>query len=254
MQTGVMRLRRWFLGAAAVAVLGACSSRGPLLHELGADALYERGMASLEKEDWSDALRALEQMASRFPNDPRIEKVRFEIGNAYFGKKEYVTAAAEYVRLATDYPTSEYVDDARFKACESYYRLSPPPQRDQEYTHAAINHCQALATYYPESEYTPKALALIDELNAKLAQKVFLNGEHYFKRQALDSSIIYYEDLLSRYPNSEYAPRALLRLVQVYQRLGYKEEMEEAKQRLMRAFPETSEAETAREITLADGR
>ena len=254
MQTGAMRLQRWILGALALMTLGACGSRGPLLHELGPDELYERGMQKLQEEKWDDAIRSLEQLAARYPTDSRIEEVRFEIGNAYFGKKEFVTAAAEYVRLATDYPSSEYADDSRFKTCEAYYRLSPKPQLDQEYTQAAINHCEALISYFPQSEFSPRARALVDDLYAKLAQKDYLNGEYYFKRQALDSSIIYYEELISRYPNSEYAPKALLRLVQVYQRLGYAEELEEAKERLLNAFPETDEAEAARAITLANGR
>lgn len=254
MPTGAMNFRRWFPGAAAAAALAACGPRGPLLHELGPDALYERGMALVREEEWTDALRALEQLASRFPNDPRIEEVRFQIGNAYFGKKEFVTAAAEYVRLATDFPSSAYADDARYKTCEAYYRLSPKPQLDQEYTRAAIEHCESLTAYYPRSEFAPEARRILADLHEKLAQKAFLNGEYYFKRQAYDSSIIYFEDLLESYPQSPYAPKALLRLVQVYQRLGYAEEMEAAKARLLRDFPDAPEAGQAREITLANGR
>lgn len=254
MNTGVMRLRSWFLGAAMAAALGACGARGPLLHELGPDPLYEHGMQKLEAEEWEEAIRAFAQLTSRFPNDARVEEVRFQLGNAYFGKKEYVSAAAEYVRLATDYPSGRFADDARYQTCEAYYRLSPKPQLDQQYTQAAIEHCEALVAYFPQSEFAPKARALVDDLYAKLAHKVLLNGEYYYKRQAFDSSIIYFEDLLARYPGSPYAAKALLRLVQIYHRLGYDEEMEAAKARLLREFPETAEADQAREITLADGR
>ncbi|HEX7118249.1 MAG TPA: outer membrane protein assembly factor BamD [Longimicrobiales bacterium] len=249
-----MRIRSWILGAATAAALGACSARGPVLQQLSADALYEHAVKSLEAEEWDEAIRALVQLTSRFPSDPRIQEARFRLGNAYFGKEEYVSAAAEYVRLATDYPSGEYADDSRFKTCESYYRLSPKPQLDQQYTQAAIEHCEALVAYFPQSEYSPKAKALVDDLYDKLAHKILLNGEYYFKRQAYDSSIIYFEDLLRRYPDSTYAPKALLRLVQTYQRLGYREEMEAAKERLLREFPDTAEAGEAREITLANGR
>lgn len=249
---GSMNLRRWFPGLALLALLAGCSARGPMLHELGADELYTLGMQHFEARKWGDAIRALEQFASRYPSDPRIQEVRYRIGEAYFEKREYVTASAELVRLATDYPLGTYADDARFKTCESYYRLSPKPQLDQEYTLAAIDHCEALVQYFPNSEFAPKAKELLDDLSRKLAQKAFLSADYYYRRQAYDSSIIYFEDLLARYPDSEYAPRALLRLVQIYQRLGYREEMEEAKDRLLRDYPETAEAVQAREITLAN--
>lgn len=254
MASGGMRLRSWLLAAVAVVFGGACGPRGPLLHELGPDELYELGMTALAEKDWNKAIRAFTQMTSRFPGDPRNEEVRFQLGNAYFGKKEYISAAAEFVRLATDFPSGEYADDSRFKTCEAYYRLSPKPQLDQQYTQAAIEHCEALIAYFPNSEYAPRAQELIDDLRNKLAHKILLTGEYYYKRQAFDSSIIYFEDLLRQFPRSKYAPQALLRLIQTYQRLGYREELEATKERLLREFPNTAEAELARSISLANGR
>lgn len=254
MLTRVMRLRSWLLVTVVAVVSGACSARGPLLHELGPDELYDMGMTALADQDWDRAIRALTQMNARFPGDPRMEEVRFQLGVAYFGKKEYVSAAAEFVRLATDFPSGEYADDSRFKTCEAYYRLSPKPQLDQQYTQAAIEHCQALIAYFPSSEFTPRAQELVDDLHDKLAHKILLNGEYYYKRQAFDSSIIYFEELLRTYPRSRHAPQALLRLIQTYQRLGYAEELEATKERLLRDFPDTTEAAQARAITLANRR
>lgn len=254
MLTRVMRFRSWLLVTVVAGISGACGARGPLLHELGPDELYDMGMTALASKDWDQAIRAFTQMSSRYPGDPRMEEVRFQLGNAFFGKKEYVSAAAEFVRLATDFPSGEYADDSRFRTCEAYYRLSPKPQLDQQYTQAAIEHCQALIAYFPSSEFTPRAQEIVDDLHDKLAHKVLLNGEYYYKRQAFDSSIIYFEDLLRNYPRSRYAPQALLRLVQTYQRLGYKEELEATKERLLRDFPDTAEAEQARAISLANRR
>lgn len=254
MTTGLMTTRRWLLGVAVAAGLSACGSRGPVLNDLGPDALYEMGEQAYEEEDWDRAILVFDQLAARYPTDTRIQDVRLRVADAYFAKEDYVIAASEYVRLATDYPTSEYADDARFRTCEAYYRLSPDPQLDQEYTRAALDHCQSLAAYYPQSEFTPKAREYTQDLFDKLAEKAYLNGDYYFKRHAYNSSIVYYEDVLEQYPESEYAPRALLRLVQVYQRLGYREEMEAARERLLRDFPDTAEAAEAREISLAVGR
>lgn len=237
-----------------VPMLGACASGGPRLFEMSADTLYQRGMAALNDEDWSEAIRYFDQIVTRFPTDRRIQEVRYHLGEAYFGNDEYLTAASEFVRLATDYPSGEYADDARFMACDAYYRLSPDPELDQEYTRAAIDHCSALSTYFPASEFAPKAQERVRDLYEKLAMKLYLNGDYYYKRHAYDSSIIYFEDVLDQFPNTRAAPRALLRLIQVYRRLGYREEMEAARERLVSQYPDSEEAREAREISLAGGR
>lgn len=220
----------------------ACASGQPNLVQLGADRLFERGIALLNDGEWSQAITTFEQFVIQYPTHARVQEARFRLGEAYFGKKEYVTAANEFSRLASDYPAGPYADDARFKVCESYYRLSPKSQLDQQYTKAAVDHCESLIAYFPTSDLVPRAREIITEMRLKLARKEFDNGEFYFKRDALDSAIIYYENTLRDYADTSYAPRALSRLIQIYQRLGYEEEEQEMRDRLLRDYPESAEA------------
>jgi outer membrane protein assembly factor BamD len=233
-------------------ILGACGAKGHQIYQLPSDPLYELAMQKLDERKWNDAIRALDQFTGRFPGDSRAEEARFQLGRAHFEKKDFITAAAEMVRLAADYPSGRYSDEARFKACESYYLLSPKPQLDQEYTRAAIDHCDALIVSYPSSEFTPKAEELIGDLMEKLADKSYLHGEYYFKRKAYDAAILYYEALLREYPASPSAPKALLRLVEIYQRLRYAEEMAAARDLLLSNFPDSREAAQAQELKLPD--
>src|SRR5213076_248980 len=97
----------------------------------------------------------------------------------------------------------------RFKVCDSYYRLSPKPQLDQQYTRSALDHCQSVLDYYASSEFAPKAQAVLTELKSKLATKLLMTGEFYSKRSAFDSAIIYYEAAARDYPDTDVAPHAL---------------------------------------------
>ena len=125
---------------------------------------------------------------------------------------------------------------------ESYTRLAPRPELDQEYTRTAIQHCQSLIALYPQSEFNDRARAALTTLDNKLAEKLFLQGDYYFKRNAFDSAIQSLEDVLQAYPTSSAAPRALLRLYQSYVKIGYTEEATQAKERLLRDFPDSEEA------------
>ena len=237
--------------AAILALAAACASTGPPYETMTPDELLQLGLDEAEQRDWDDAAAALERFVFQYPTHARYQEARFRLARVYFDREEYITAANEFARLATDFPAGEYSDDARFKVCESYYELSPRPQLDQQYTRAAIDHCQSLIAYYPESEFADPARAMIEDLSDKLADKLFLAGDHYFKRNAFDSAIQYFEDALERFPASRAAPRVLLRLYQAYREIGYDEEAQAARERLLRDFPSSDEARVVRESVAA---
>ncbi len=232
----------------------ACYHHGTNLGTLGADQLFERGMSKYQSHDWDDAITAFQQFTFRFPTHGRVEEARYMLAQSYFGKGEYVTAAHEFSRLADDYPTGPWADDARFRTCQAYLRLSPDPQLDQEYTRAAIDHCQSLVAYYPDSEYAPKAKAIVEDMQTKLAQKLFEGGEYYFKRKAFDSAIIYFQDVVTKFPDTKVAPEALLKVVQAYQKIGWTEEADAAKQRLLQSYPNSAAAKAVSDGGPANGR
>lgn len=225
-----------------LAVTGACATNSTNYAQLSPDQIFERGIALLQDGKWTEAISAFEQFTLQYATHPRVQEARFRLAEAYFGKKEFITAGNEFARLAGDYPAGPWADDARFKVCDSYYRLSPKTQLDQQYTKSAFDHCQSLVSYFPQSEFVARAQEIMVEMRRKLAQKELDAGEHYFKRNAYDSAIIYYEVTLRDYADTPQAPRALSRLVTIYKALGYKEEEDAARQRLVKDYPESPEA------------
>jgi tetratricopeptide (TPR) repeat protein len=155
---------------------------------MDADQLLARGMERLESHKWQDAIQALEAFVFQYPTHARYQEARYRLAEAYYGKGEYISAATEFGRLANDFPTGTWADDSRYQVCDSYAHLSPKPQLDQEYTQEAIDHCQSLLAYFPDSEFAERGREILTQLTNKLAQKIFLNGEHYFKRNAFDSA------------------------------------------------------------------
>ena len=224
------------------AAAAACAARTPNLAQLPPDQLFERAHSLLQERKWTESIAAFEQFTLQYSTHPRVQEARFRMAEAYFGKKEFITAGNEFARLASDYPAGPWADDARFRVCESYYRLSPKTQLDQQYTKSAFDHCQSLVAYFPQSEFVPRAQEMMVELRQKLAEKEFQSGEFYFKRNAFDSAIIYYEATLRDYADTPQAARALARLIATYKVLGYKEEEEASRQRLLKDYPASPEA------------
>jgi len=237
-----MRFR--LLYAAMALGLAACGSGGSIVDKMDADQLFARGAAELKARHWDNAIEAFDRLTLQYPSYARVQEARLDLAEAYLGKGESVTAAGEFDRLATDFPLGSYADDARFGVCRAYEKLSPAVQLDQQYTQSAIDHCNSLIAYYPNSPFVPQAKDIVQRLTEKLAEKGVLAGEFYLKRHAFDSSLIYFEDVVKQYPGTNAAAQALLGMVQAYTALGYKEDAQSARDRLMRDYPGSQAAKT----------
>jgi len=177
--------------------------------------------------------------------DPRMPSALMALGTSHIHTGEYLTASTELLRLVTDYPQAAEQQLARFRLCQAYKGLSPRAQLDQQYTETAITYCQSYAGYYPTTPQADSAKEWVVEMREKLAYKAYLNGQFYLRRQSYDAAVIYFNDAANGYPETKWAPAAVAGIMDAYTRIGYREEAEEARQRLLRDFPQSPEARTA---------
>lgn len=235
-------MRRLLPALLGLVLLSACGPRQARITQLGPSELYEQGMAAYEARRYTRAVELLERFVQQHLGDERVPEARLTLGRSYMARREYVTAASEFQRLVTDYPTHPSAPEARFGMCEAYFRLSPRPPLDQEYTLAAISHCESMASLYPNTEDGQRARQYVAESRYKLARKAYDNGMFYFRRRAYDAAVIYLTAVVEQYPDTTLAPAALLQLVETYTRIGYVEEAAEARERLLRDYPQSAEA------------
>jgi outer membrane assembly lipoprotein YfiO len=131
---------------------------------------------------------------------------------------------------------------AAFGECRSLAALAPHPQRDQTHTRDAITVCGNVTVDYAGAPQAAEARAIRDGLLHTLAEKEYLNAEHYFRREQYDPAIRYYQFVVDLYPDTEFAPRALLGLYRSNLEIGYDDLAEEARTRLLREYPDSEAA------------
>jgi outer membrane protein assembly factor BamD len=235
-----------FFATAGFVLVAACGARQENLAILPADDLYARGLAAMEAGDHEEAIVLLDYFVAQHLGDPRAPDARMMLGDAHFARSEYATAATHYMRLVNDFPLHARALEARFKTCDAYFQLSPNPPLDQEYTRSALAHCQSVADYYPGTEEATDALAHVATLRQKLAEKLYNTGVHYFRRREYDSAVVYFKEVVDQFPATSVAPQALEQLVETYTRIGYVEDAAEARERLLRDYPQSPEAQALR--------
>jgi outer membrane protein assembly factor BamD len=232
----------------AAALLVGCGGGDPY-QGMDAEALFRIAENEYAEEDYGNAIEVLQRLTLNFPEWSRVADARMMLANAHFEDGEYLTARSEYQRFRDRHVGHALAAEAALGECRSLAALSPQPQRDQTHTRDAVAVCGNVTVDYAGAPQAAEARQIRDSLRLKLAEKEYLNADHYFRRRQYDPAILYYQFVVNLYSETEFAPRALLGLYRANMAIGYDDLAEEAHARLLRDFPDSEAAQELR----ADG-
>lgn len=170
--------------------------------------VYERGLTAFQEEEYTSAIEIFKIIGLQFPATEYAEYAQFYIAECDFNLEKYILAAYDYNRLRRVYPSSKYSKEALFKAALCFYELSPPFDRDQDYTIKAIQQFQDFQYQYPGDSLTEEANKYIQILRNKLAKGFYQTAYLYRKMESPKSSLIYYQELLDKFDDTEFYEEA----------------------------------------------
>jgi len=242
-------MRRFtILALVALPLLGACGNRNPY-QGMTAEQLLSLGRQKFEARDWDDAIRALDRLIMSFGESELVPEARLLMARSYFSKGDHLTARSEYQRFLDRFPAHAQAPAAALGICASLVALSPTPQRDQTYTNDAITNCRNVVVDYSGTPEAQEAARLAGDMRLKLAEKEWMNADFYFRRKLYDSAILYYQFVVQIYPDTQWAPMALLGIYRSNKAVGYDDLAEDARKRLLEEYPDSPAAAEVR----ADG-
>ena len=152
-----------------------------------------------------------------------LAQVRYYLAETWFQLADYVQAASDFRKVADEFSMTDYAPLALLRAGDSNLRLWHRPELDPSYGETALAIYQELAGRFPDSEAAGRARPHVRRLENQFAEKTYKTGIFYMRRKAFDSAIIYFKDVIANYPTAQRAPDALLRLVDSYHLIGYKQ-------------------------------
>ena len=153
---------------------------------------------------------------------------------------------AEYVRFLDRYGGHEDAVVAALGVCRSLAALSPDMPRDQVFTRDAITVCRNVLLDYQGTSQAIAAAGLANSMRLKLAEKEYLTADFYFRRKLYFSAIKYYEFVVELFAETDFAPKSLAGIYYSNVAIGYEDEAEAAKLRLLERYPESPEAASMR--------
>jgi outer membrane protein assembly factor BamD len=232
-------IRRLFLLAAALvagcgggrAGNGRTAAPAPVATGASAaviDSLWRQAEQSVRSGQWGEAQKLLDRSLLEFsPGDPRIARAHFYLGEALFAQNRQLEAAREFRKASDETPNDPIAPEALLRLGDVYADLWRRPELDPTYGQTALSTYQELLNRYPGSNAAKRAQLRVTELNERFAAKTYKAAMFYFRLKAYDSAILYLKDLVATYPKAVVVPDALIKLVQAYRALGYREDVQE---------------------------
>jgi outer membrane protein assembly factor BamD len=224
---------------AALVAVGACG--GPqfrLKDYVTPETLMEASKQQFRKGHFSAARTGFQRVTFEVPaSDPLGGEARYYLAECNYAEGEFVDAAKNFRKVADDYAGNPLAPDALLRAGDAavaeWNRIELDPTSGQE----ALASYQELTTRYPNSRAAERARLKLKSLADRFAEKEYRAGVFYFRLKAYDSAIIYFRAVAADYGNSEYAAQALIKLVESYRRIKYKEEIHETCAHLRQYYP-----------------
>ncbi len=210
------------------------------------ESLFSASLDLLKRGKLDNAAKGFEKLTLDLPaRDPLLPISYWYLAVTYDRREDFLFAAQNYQRLAETFPDDSLADDALFAAGKAYAAMWKTPEVDPQYALLAQGTWRGLLTNYPETTLRPSIMTSMAQLEDKLASKDYATGEHYLRRKAYDSAIIYFKDVMKTYPSTPHARLAGLQLLTAYRAIKYGEEAKELCESLNKTYPKDAELKTA---------
>lgn len=168
--------------------------------------LYEKHSGKLMgKELMTDLDRAAEIFKIVRGNAPfgaYADKAQFMLGQCYKKSEQYNEAIAAFQQLVDEYAKSNLAEKAKYEVAQCTYLASLKSDYDQELTDEAIEEFKKVAMIRAGGVLTEEAKEAVSLLENKKAESLFKTAQFYEKQKHYKSAVIYYKEILNKYPGS----------------------------------------------------
>jgi outer membrane protein assembly factor BamD len=212
-----------------------------------AQKIYTEAKDTLNSGNYEKAIKLFETLEARYPYGSYAQQAQLEVAYAYYKDNESVSAVAACDRFIKLHPNNPNVDYAyylkglsNFTEDQSLFaRIADQDmtERDPRSASNSFDSFHELTTRFPDSKYTPDALARMKYLVNALAWHEVHVAEYYYKRGAYIAATNRAQYALTHYPQAPANELGLAIMVRSYDAMGTKELRDDTLRILQKNFP-----------------
>lgn len=194
-------------------ILTSCSGYEKLLKSSDYQLKYDKAFEYYAEEDYVRAATLFEQISNVYRGTVKADTLQYYRAMSYFHQRDYIMASHYFDELYQSFRNSSFAEESAYMTGYCYFKLSPRPSLDQEYSLKAINTLTIFNINYPNSERRKEAVEIITALQDKIVEKSYLNAKLYFDLGYYKSAIIALRNSLNEFPNTSYREQLLFMIL-----------------------------------------
>jgi outer membrane protein assembly factor BamD len=232
---------------AALAGCGLLPEQIDETKDWSAQRLYTAAKSELAEGNYERAIKLFERLEARYPYGPYAQQAQLEVAYAYYKDNEPASAIAAADRFIKLYPNHPHVDYAYYlKGLANFVEergllaglgSQDMSERDPKAARESFDAFKELVTRFPDSKYTPDALARMRYLVNALASHEVHVARYYFKRGAYVAAANRGKYVVEHYPQAPALEEALYLMAMSYDRLDLPDLRDDALRVLKHNFP-----------------
>ncbi|MDE2580172.1 MAG: outer membrane protein assembly factor BamD [Rhodospirillales bacterium] len=188
------------------------------------DVLYNHGIDALNAERYQSASDQFTSVEENYPYSQWAAKAQLMQGYTQYLQEDYTAALGTLNRYIQLHPASHDIAYAYYLRALCYYEQIEDVQRDQQNTVKAIAALRTVVDRFPGTAYARDARLKIDLARDHLAGHEMAIGIFYEHQHLYEAAIGRFQRVVEDFQTTNHVAEALHRLVEVYLRLGMREQ------------------------------
>jgi outer membrane protein assembly factor BamD len=215
-----------------------------------ANKLYEEAKDEISKGGYTNAIKYLEKLEARYPYGRYAQQAQVDLAYVYYKDGDHasaITACDRFIKLHPNHPNVDYIyylkglvnfnEDLGLLGKFSAQDLT---ERDPKAARESFDAFKELAVRYPDSKYTPDAIARMKYLVNALASHEVHVARYYMKRSAYVAAANRAQYALLNYPQAPAVEEALFIMVKAYDAMGMSDLRDDADRVMHKNFPDSA--------------
>ena len=179
---------------------------------------YEVAMQYYQKGKYRKASQLLETVFPYVRGNSRSPTILYTYADCQLQQGLYILSADAFKQFTKTYPRDDRAEEASYFHAYSMYLITEPYYLSAAPTFEAMEALQSYIETYPESKRRQKVQRLIDELQARLAEKSFKSAKLYHTIRAYKAATYALENFMLSHSDSKYYQEGYYLLLDAYYR------------------------------------
>ena len=191
-------------GGGSSATSALHTSFDPALAKMPKEQVFQLGEDQFAKKKYQKARGYYTHVYETFPNDPLGRRALLRIADSFYQQGDSVNmveAQYKYRDFINRYPGSDRADYAMLQVAMCSYKQMERPDRDQQKTREALEKFNDAVKAFPKSPLRSEMDKRMQDVLDRLAKHDHIIAQYYIKRRSFNAAMLRLNSIVETYPN-----------------------------------------------------